>query len=185
MFIEHNSRKIVRANRDTIEFNKLFYTNDDIKKESNETKPPDSSTIEMSNRRSKKVDKDPRDPREDFQRQMSKKEKKKLICELFDFKYDFDIEKAFVSGELSYTEKPNDLEYLYMVSYLLRTKINKLDKKESLDQNHTLLRENLLEKNTDVNNYIREISLRYFQKGTYNINVKDMLNGYTNSQNPN
>jgi hypothetical protein len=85
------------------------------------------------------------------------------------------IERVFNSGDNFMTEKPNDLDYLYMMSYLLRSKITKLDNMEKLDKIGNIVRKKLINKNMNINNFIRDISLRYFQKGSYNVNVKEML----------
>ena len=67
----------------------------------------------------------------------------------------------------------NDLDYLYRISYLVRTKIINLDKLETMTKAAINLRAKLMKINYKLNKKIRDISISHIINGTSKFNIQE------------
>ena len=83
------------------------------------------------------------------------------------------LEKNRNQDAEGFSENMNDLDYLYRMSFLVRSKIIQLDKRENaLDEVVQNIRAKLMKINHQVNKKIRDISLRHITHGNSKFTLK-------------
>ena len=86
---------------------------------------------------------------------LEKSRRKKIINDTFQQIKDPDSDLIANGAKLN-TEHPNDLDYLYMMSYISQEKIHKLDNLDNLDKFGNAVRKKIVKKNDHINKFIKE-----------------------------